>query len=61
MTLASSESADFLNLGEIFLIMKGAEYDYQWSLFLVTSIDLSNNNLIGEIHEELTIFMVYDS
>jgi len=39
----------------IFLILKGAEYElYRKTFALVTSIDLSSNNLIGEIPEQLT-------
>jgi Leucine-rich repeat (LRR) protein len=34
--------------------MKGEEYEYRQLLALVTSMDLSSNNLIGEIPEELT-------
>jgi Leucine-rich repeat (LRR) protein len=39
----------------IFLIVKGAEYQlYRNTFSLVTSMDLSSNNLIGEIPEQLT-------
>lgn len=38
----------------IFLVIKGNEYEYgEILLSLVTSMDLSSNNLIGEIYEEL--------
>ncbi|KAE8077199.1 hypothetical protein FH972_015784 [Carpinus fangiana] len=48
-------SGETFSIGEILLIMKGAEYEYHSRLaFLVTSMDLSSNNLIGEIPEELT-------
>jgi Leucine-rich repeat (LRR) protein len=40
---------------KIFLILKGAEYElYRKTFSLVTSMDLSSNNLIGEIPEQLT-------
>jgi Leucine-rich repeat (LRR) protein len=51
---AFSENIGIISMGEIFLIMKGAEHEYRWSLALVTSTDLSSNNLIGEIPERLT-------
>ncbi|XP_062153503.1 receptor-like protein EIX1 [Alnus glutinosa] len=38
----------------VFLVTKGKEYEYGEMLSLVTSMDLSSNNLIGEIPEELT-------
>jgi hypothetical protein len=39
----------------IFLTLKGARYEFYSDTFaLVTSIDLSSNNLIGEIPEQLT-------
>ncbi|XP_059460964.1 receptor-like protein EIX1 [Corylus avellana] len=47
-------SGETFRTTEIILIMKGAEYEYSQSLSLVTSMDLSSNNLIGEIPEELT-------
>jgi Leucine-rich repeat (LRR) protein len=37
-----------------FLVRNGMEYEYRNILALVTSMDLSSNNLIGEIPEELT-------
>jgi hypothetical protein len=49
-----SDTSSFFNLGTIFLILKGAEYEYRRSLALITSVDLSSNNLIEEIPEQLT-------
>jgi Leucine-rich repeat (LRR) protein len=37
-----------------FLVRNGMEYEYRNILALVTSMDLSSNNLIGEIPKELT-------
>ncbi|KAE8077784.1 hypothetical protein FH972_016313 [Carpinus fangiana] len=54
-TMVRQVSGETFSMGEILLIMKGAEYKYySQSLSLVTSMDLSSNNLIGEIPEELT-------
>jgi Leucine-rich repeat (LRR) protein len=49
-----SDTSSFFNLGTIFLILKGAEYEYRRSLALIKSVDLSSNNLIEEIPEQLT-------
>ncbi|XP_062152036.1 receptor-like protein EIX1 [Alnus glutinosa] len=38
----------------VLLVTKGIEYEYRETLALVTSMDLSRNNLIGEIPDELT-------
>ncbi|XP_062153162.1 receptor-like protein EIX2 [Alnus glutinosa] len=38
----------------VLLVTKGIEYEYRETLALVTSMDLSSNNLIGEIPDELT-------
>ncbi|XP_062153523.1 receptor-like protein EIX2 [Alnus glutinosa] len=38
----------------VFLVTKGKEYEYGEMLSLVISMDLSSNNLIGEIPKELT-------
>ncbi|XP_068640312.1 receptor-like protein EIX1 [Aristolochia californica] len=38
----------------LFLLRKGRMQEYTSTLFLVTSLDLSNNNLEGKIPEELT-------
>jgi Leucine-rich repeat (LRR) protein len=38
----------------VLLVIKGTEYEYRDILALVTSMDLSRNNLIGEIPDELT-------
>jgi len=38
----------------VFLVTKGKGYEYGNNLYLVTSMDLSSNNLIGEIPDELT-------
>nr|XP_010910877.1 receptor-like protein EIX2 [Elaeis guineensis] len=41
-------------LDSILVYMKGRELQYSKTLGLVTSVDLSSNNLFGEIPEELT-------
>ncbi|CAK9135090.1 unnamed protein product [Ilex paraguariensis] len=43
-----------LNLERESLVMKGREVEYSTTLHLVTSLDLSNNDIVGEIPEELT-------
>ncbi|KAE8077768.1 hypothetical protein FH972_016298 [Carpinus fangiana] len=48
------DTSTIAGYAKVFLIMKGAEYEYNKLLALVTSMDLSSNNLIGEIPEELT-------
>ncbi|KAK9928051.1 hypothetical protein M0R45_025205 [Rubus argutus] len=41
-------------IGSMFLVTKGRELEYGYILGLVTTIDLSNNSISGEIPEELT-------
>jgi Leucine-rich repeat (LRR) protein len=51
---ASNEYLSPISKGEIFLITKGAKNEYRGLLDLVISMDLSSNNLTGEIPEGLT-------
>jgi len=50
----TSSSSSYYTVISVLLWLKGREDEYRNILGLVTSIDLSNNNLVGEIPREIT-------
>ncbi|KAL5543251.1 hypothetical protein UlMin_010961 [Ulmus minor] len=54
MTTTGNEGASWFSLDKVVEVMKGQPLEYTSNLYLVVNMDLSSNNLVGRIPQQLT-------